>query len=136
MKLIKSSRRLRGVMASVLGLSVMIGFPVAGFGSGYSSYSKDCRYYNGVYRCHTSYHRDYYHHRHHGYYHHSNRAANAAMAGLLVGGVLGAIASHPAPPPPVAPVCVNKRVMVSREKFWRHGKEYERTGWVTRRYCH
>ena len=105
----------------------------------YSRYSKTCDYHRGHYHC-SSYYSESHHHRHHRHYpnrhYHGgsgDNVAGAAVAGLLVGGVIGALAtSHPAPPPPV---CTYKRVMVSRHKFWRHGKEYEKIGWATRRVC-
>ena len=132
-KLLKRSR-----LWVATSLSCLLVCPLLSLAGGWSNYSKTCDYSRGYYHCHSHYQRDSYHH--HGYYHHhhgGSDAAGAAVAGLLVGGVIGAMANaHPTPSYTPAPVCYDKRVMVSRKKFWRHGKEYEKTGWVSKRFCH
>ena len=129
-------RQLKGAIVVLLACSMLLSTCWAN----YSRYAKTCDYHRGHYHCSSYYSEGHYHRHHHRHY--SNRhnyggsgdnAAGAAVAGLLVGGVIGALAtSHPAPPPPV---CTDNRVIVSRHQFWRHGKEYEKIGWATRRFC-
>ena len=111
--------------------------PMSSLAGGYSRYSHGCDYGSGGYHCYTHYRRSYYHrHYHHRHYdHHDDNAAGAAVTGLLVGGLIGALAVSSVSQPQYASQCYDKRVMVSRRTYWRAGQEYEKTGWTTKEFC-